>query len=119
MHEAHGNILAGHSAIERTMGCIKTLWWWPLLKFDVTSHIRCCPGCQKAKKSYTKPALPAQLPVPDAPNVWVHANLFGPLKSNSRKKHVLCLNDAFTKIAVVVPILDKEATTVASNIFHH
>ena len=29
------------------------------------------------------------------------------------------MTDAFTNIAVVVPILDKEATTVASNILHY
>ena len=49
----------------------------------------------------------------------MHADLFGPLKSNSGSKHVLCMTDAFTKIAVAVPIPDKGATTVASNILHH
>ena len=40
LHEAHGNILTGHSAIERTMDRIKTSWWWPSLKLDVTNHIQ-------------------------------------------------------------------------------
>ena len=119
LHEAHGNILAGHSAIERTMDRIKTSWWWPSLKLDVANHIRRCTGCQKTKKSDTKPAPLAPLPIPDGPNIRIHADLFGPLKSNSGNKHVLCMTDAFTKIAVVVPIPDKEATTVASNILHH
>ena len=44
LHEAHGNILAGHSAIERTMDRIKTSWWWPSLKLDVSNHIRRCTG---------------------------------------------------------------------------
>ena len=101
------------------MDRIKTSWWWPSLKLDVTNHIRRCTGCQKTKKSDTKPAPLAPLPIPDGPNICMHANLFGPLKSNSGNKHVLCMTDAFTKIAVVVPIPDKEATTVASNILHH
>ena len=119
LHEAHGNILAGHSAIERTMDHIKTSWWWPSLKLDVTSHIRRCTGCQKTKKSNTKPAPLAPLPIPDGPNIRMHADLFGLLKSNSGNKYIQCMTDAFTKIAVVVQIPDKEATTVASNILHH
>ena len=70
------------------------------------------------KKSDTKPAPMAPLPIPDGPNIRMHADLFGPLKSNSGNKYVLCMTDAFTKIAMVVPP-DKEATTVASNILHH
>ena len=119
LHEAHGNILADHSAIERTMDRIKMSWLWPSLKLDVTSHIRRCMGCQKTKKSDTKPAPLAPLSAPDAPNVRIHADLFSPLKSNSDNKHVQSMTDAFTKIAVVVPIPVKEATTVASNILHH
>jgi hypothetical protein len=45
-------------------------------------------------------------------------DLFGPLKpSNSGKKFVLCLTDAFTKYAVMLAIDNKEATTVAKHIF--
>ena len=71
------------------------------------------------KKSDTKPAPMAPLPIPDGPNIRMHADLFGPLKSTSGNKYALCMTDAFTKIAMVVPIPDKEATTVASNILHH
>ena len=45
-------------------------------------------------------------------------DLFGPLKtSNSGKKFVLCLTDAFTKYAVMLAIDNKEAITVAKHIF--
>ena len=49
----------------------------------------------------------------------VHADLFGPLKSIRNNKHILCLTHTFTKIAVVVPIPDKEATTAVTSILHH
>ena len=119
MHEAHGSLLGGHSAVERTMDRIKASWWWPSMKVDVTNHIKRCPGCHRTKKSSTQPAPLAPLPIPEGPNVRIHADLFGPLKSINENKHILCLTDAFTKIAVVVPIPDKEATTVAPNILNH
>ena len=89
------------------------------MKVDVTNHIKRCPGCQRTKKSSIKLAPLAPLPIPNGPNVRIHADLFGPLKSINNNKHILCLTDAFTKIAVVIPIPDKEATTVATNILHH
>ena len=110
--EAHGSLLSGHSAIDRNIDRIKTLGWWPSLKTDVTWHIRRCSGCQKSRPSDTQPA-------PLVPNVQMHAALFGPLKSNNGNPHVLCITDAFTRISVVVPTPDKEATTVATSILHH
>ena len=46
----------------------------------------------------------------------VHLDLYGPLKSLGDNEHVLCTTDAFSKIAVVMPIPDKEASTVAQMI---
>ena len=42
----------------------------------------------------------------------MHADLVGQLKNNSGNLHALSMTDALTKIDVVVPIPDKEATTV-------
>jgi hypothetical protein len=48
----------------------------------------------------------------------VHADLFGPLKtSDSGKKFILCMTDALTKYVELVPLQNKEATTVAKVIF--
>ena len=56
IHEAHGSLISGHGAVEGTMDRIKTSWWWPSMKQDVTNHIKRCLGCQRTKKSSTKPA---------------------------------------------------------------
>ena len=97
-----------HCNTEPTTHRHKTSWWWPSFKTDITWHIRRCPGCQKTRKSDTKPAPLAPLPAPRAANVGVHADVFGPLKCNSGYKHVLCMTDAFSKIAEVVPIPTKK-----------
>lgn len=52
------------------------------------------------------------------PNWRVHLDLFGPLKQSGRKKKmILVITDAFTKMAEVVPIEDKQADTVAMAFF--
>ena len=118
LQEAHDSCLAGHSAIERTQERITTSWWWPSLKFDVARHIQRCSGCQKTRKSDTKLAPLAHLPVPTERNQHIHVDLYGPLKLSGHNKHVLCMTDAFSKIAVVVPIPNKEASTVAMILDH-
>ena len=53
----------------------------------------------------------------DQPNQRIHVDLFGPLKTSERSnKFILCITDAFTKYAEVIPIPDKQAITVANEI---
>jgi hypothetical protein len=60
----------------------------------------------------------APLPIPDCPNLQIHADLFGQiLTADSNKKFILCITDAFTKYAVVTAIANKEAETVADAIY--
>ncbi len=60
----------------------------------------------------------APLPIPDCPNLWIHADLFGPMiTADSHKKFVLCITDTFTKNAVVTVIASKDAETVADAFF--
>jgi transposase InsO family protein len=77
-----------------------------------------CLRCQQSKKSTNKRTLLAPLLILDRPNLWIHADLFGPmLTADTNKKFVLCITDAFTKYAVVTAIANKEAETVADFIF--
>jgi Integrase core domain len=53
----------------------------------------------------------------ERPNVRIHANLFGPmLAAGCQHKYILCITDAFTKYALVTPVENKEAETVAKAI---
>ncbi len=50
------------------------------------------------------------LPQCSAPNQQIHCDLFGPLKtSESSKKFISCMNDAFTKYVELVALPNKEA----------
>ena len=53
------------------------------------------------------------------PNERVHMDLFGPLKTRSASgnKLILVITDTFTKYTELVPVLNKEASTVARAFF--
>jgi hypothetical protein len=56
--------------------------------------------------------------MPDKPNIWIHADLFGPmLAACCQHKYTLCITDSFTKYALVTAVENKEAETVAKAIF--
>jgi hypothetical protein len=48
----------------------------------------------------------------------VHIDLLGPLKSDTDNKYILAITDAFTKVAALVALPDKEAPTVAEAILY-
>ena len=118
--EAHGSILSGHDAVGKTYIRITDSYYWPGIKSDIANHIQSCLQCQLRKKQSKPPTLLHPLPTVDQPNQRVHVDLFGPLKvSGNANKFILCITDAFTKYAEVIPIPDKQATTVSNEIFTH
>jgi transposase InsO family protein len=116
--EAHGAILAGHDALKKTYIRLSSSYFWPDMQKEIRKHIEACIQCQRRKKTNAKP-LPLQpLPATDQPNQRVHIDLFGPLKTTSNgNKMILCMTDAFTKYAEVIAIPDKQAETVANEIY--
>jgi hypothetical protein len=87
---------------------------------DIQAHIDSCLHCQVPKKSTAKPTPLQPLPTVDQPNQHIHIDLFGPLKTSEQgNKMVLVMTDAFTKYAEAIAIPNKEAETVAMEIFIH
>jgi Reverse transcriptase (RNA-dependent DNA polymerase)/RNase H-like domain found in reverse transcriptase/Integrase zinc binding domain/Integrase core domain len=117
---AHGHILSGHNGLLKTKERILSCYYWIGMDSDISDHLATCHKCQLRKPAKPNPAAPLMsLPQCTEPNQRVHADLFGPLKtSNSGKKYILCITDAFTKYAELVALPDKEANTVSHAIFH-
>jgi len=74
--------------------------------------------CQQRKTGKKRHQPLAPLPIPDTPNLRIHADLFGPTVDASRKSaYILCITDAFTKNSVVTSIPNKDMQTMAKAIF--
>jgi len=118
MWEAPGGIYGGHNATHKTYLKISTSYFWPKMKQDIKRHKNYCLRCQQQKKSTNKQTPLAPLPILECPNLLILADLFGPMiTTDSNKKIVLCITDAFMKYAVVTAIASKDAETVADAIY--
>jgi hypothetical protein len=85
----------------------------------VWNHTQTCFKCQQQKSSKLKPSPFVALLILDQPNVWINADLFGPMFGAERKNaYILCITDAFSKYAVVTLIPNQEAETVARSILN-
>ena len=118
LEAAHKAKWAGHGGIFRTHERIIEHYWWPKLANDVIQYIAHCPTCQLAKSTPAKPAPLQPIVIPDAPNVRIHLDLMGPLKSFDDNKYILVITDAWTKFMEIVPLKDKSAETIAQAFLH-
>ncbi len=118
--ESHNHLFAGHNAAQKTYIKLTTSYYWPNAYSHVLQHTQTCLRCQQRKSSRAKQPPLAPLPIPDQPNIRIHADLFGPLVNAEHKNaYILCITDAFTKYAVVTKIDNKEAEMVARAIFEN
>jgi hypothetical protein len=86
---------------------------------DINNFLAKCEKCQKTKKykHETKNEL-TPLPQCSEPNQRVHMDMFGPLKtSESGKKYIMCITDAFSTFAELIALSDKQAPKVAEALF--
>ncbi len=113
---AHGTPLSGHWGVERTINRISTSYFWPSLTNDVTVFIQHCNKCQRSQRHPHNATL-TPWPPTMKPNERVHIDLFGPLRGDPNFKYVAVMTCAFSKWTEVVPIPDKEATTIARVVF--
>ena len=119
LQEAHGHLLTGHDGLCKTKARISQNYFWPGMDKNISDHIKGCHRCQVRRTDRRPPPqLLSPLPQCTEPNQRIHADLFGPLKTtDSSKKYILAMTDAFTKYVELVAIPDKEALTVTSAIF--
>jgi hypothetical protein len=111
LQNSHGSNWAGHNGQDRVYAQITTAYYWLGLKDDIAKFLTSCAICQKKTHKGIPPVPLRPLPVPDSPNYRLHVDLLGPLKSNTDNKYILAITDAFTKVGVLAPLPDKEATT--------
>ncbi len=113
---AHASAFAGHKGARITLQRLKELFFWPGMGTDVEAFVAACKVCKESKdppgmNANREPLRP--LAAPSKPNERIHADLFLPgAVSAAGHKYVLVITDAFSKLAKLVPLKDKEAGTV-------
>lgn len=96
----------GHLAVDKTVDKLKRHYWFPKMRPHTESHIKNCIKCIM----YASPVRASErnlysIPKVPAPFHTLHIDHFGPLPSiNSKRKHLLVVVDAFTKLTKLYPV---------------
>jgi hypothetical protein len=116
----HDQLFAGHNATQKSYIKLTSSYFWPDVYYHFLKHKQTCLRCQGHKSSKLKPPPLTLIPVPEQPNVRIHADLFAPMMgAECKQTYILCITDAFSKYKVVTSIPNKEAETVARAIFEN
>ena len=116
--EVHGDIMYGHKGQFKTKEQILQSYRWPGMDKHINDHPPQCDKCQNTKKEKRATTyFVSPLPQCTMPKQRIHMDLFGPLKtSQSGKKYIMVVTDAFTKYVELTAISDKQAEAVATAI---
>ena len=119
IHDNHNALLSGHEGITRTKERLLQSYFWPNMEDKITQHVTACQRCQVRRTTdRSRPPLLTSLPQCTALNQRIHIDLMGPMRTSSQGKcYVLCMTNAFTKYAEICAIPNKEASTVARELF--
>ena len=110
----HDPKLAGHFGQKKTLARVVQRFYWYQMKESVHNYIKCCAVCQANKRPVRRPKAPLGELTVGAPLDRVGVDLLGPLPVTPRgNKHLLVVQDYFTKWVEVYPVPDTTAETCA------
>jgi hypothetical protein len=104
----------GHPGAGRMMKTISNKYWWSGYQQDTQDYVNQCKICIRCKPSAGGIVPIQEYEGPDYPFQRTHMDLTEPSpETKAGNKYILVVKDALTRYAEVIPILDKEAITVA------
>ena len=114
LQEHHDSITSGHLGTKKTLGRLRSRFFWLGMRSDVKEWCRSCSVCCAKKGPQGKPQAPLQIYTAGAPMERVAVDIAGPLPVTSSGNRYICVAmDYFTKWPEAYAIPNQEATTVA------
>ena len=118
---AHVHEGCGHYGVNRTLSLLLPYYWWRGMKKDVSAFVKGCQVCDISNTAFNVSAkVLSPLPIRGMFYRW-GVDLAGPFNPTSTRgnKFVMIMVEHFSKLIVVVPLPDKQATTTASVFLEH
>ena len=113
--EYHGSLLGGHKGITKTYGRFRERYTRPGLRNEISDFIRECRSCieQKLARARTRePMLVTNTPAEPFQKVSLNTIRKLPTTPNGNK-HILMMQDNFSKYCIAVPIPDLKTASIA------
>ncbi|GKD95828.1 putative reverse transcriptase domain-containing protein [Tanacetum coccineum] len=110
LHESHKLKYSIYPGFDKMYQDMKKLYWWPNMKANITTYVRICLTCAKAKAEHQRPS--GLLVQPDIPQ-WMWDNItmdfFMKLpKSSQGYDTIWVIVDRLTKSAIFVPMRETD-----------
>ncbi|KAK9391717.1 gypsy retrotransposon integrase-like 1-like [Crotalus adamanteus] len=114
--ESHFTELGNHLGQKKTVHRIQSRYYWLGIVKDVVDWIKLCETCQNAEhsKNLTKKIRPVKVELP-----WevVGLDIYGPFpESRQGHSHILAVTDYYTKWVEALPLLKRDAFSVAKGL---
>ena len=119
MEISHGSLLGGHLGQKKTLGRLRKKYFWFQMKGAVNSWIKKCIICASNKRAHKKAKGPLGRMQVGAPLDRIGTDLLGPLPLTPRgNRHILVVQDYFTKWVEIFAVPDATAETCANYILN-
>lgn len=109
-----------HFGFHRTLGTLKTKYWWSSMRNDVKEFVAACLLCARRKQKIM-PKAPLQ-PIPTANYIMeiCSSDILGPLPESRRgNRYVLLFREFMTKYMFGIAMKDQRADTVVRKSIKH
>ena len=106
IHENHDDVTSGHVGVYKTYWKLRSKFYWPKMRSDVSKYIRACQTCQQIKPEQKAPAgLMGTRPKISYPWQMISLDFMGPfVRSSGGYKYLLVVTDYFSKYVLVHPL---------------
>ena len=113
----HDSAPSSHPAKEKTYQRAQLKYYWPRMRKDIYAYVENCQICARTKGHTSAPAPMLTYPTPNKPWERVHIDTLELPLSENGYKYLFVAIDYFSRYAILHPIPNKKAETIASAIF--
>ena len=109
----HDSPFGGHLGVTRTFRKIAGQYYWEGMFKDIQAYIKACKQCQRLKPAHKVPVGKLK-PLPQSTEPFEVVSMdFVTLPQSEDYKYIFTIIDHFTRWAIAIPVINKEARTVA------
>ncbi|CAG2224863.1 Retrovirus-related Pol polyprotein from transposon 297 [Mytilus edulis] len=117
MKEFHNSVISGHLGRDRTIRAIKNRFYWPGMTSDISSWVRECIVCAKAKPGPGIGRFPLQQSLVGCPFDRIGVDIVGPCPiTENENEYLIVVQDYFTKWTEAFAVKNHNALTVADKL---
>ena len=113
LRKTHAGKYSGHFSGRRLYSTLMSVWWWPGMYTDAEKCARACPECMIATGTGRRNRPPLH-PIPvQRPFQVLGIDIMDLPITEKGNKHVVVIQDLFTKWPMVFPVPDQRALRIA------